>query len=591
MATPIEATLPIYNRSSKLATLKAQGNSLTEKGNNENVLFPNLSSATASSQNLTEPEKNSQIIACNNYKLKLAASSIKYILGEALTPQEVQALGNTFGAEGYTRLGGMIGELKLHRGPLSKYKTSATASQVELAAMMYIHFLSSMETDQSSGLGSSFSRVKTAFDGNFATNFKKFLKDQGVVDDIIKKIPNRHLNEIKYDKKFTIRFKVNGAVKISKLIAPFLSSISNPNLKNSNIRDFYTKEEIKAKKIEAVDYFTKKVNNGMGDINDEMTVTRNKGDESITKQVYRREVIFGVMFFQKIVNAALRHNVRLQEGYKDLIKLIPDYVIQGLDLSTNEKKLEFVEHSIFLNVHKNEQLWAKRLFIKSPLIFIFFILHFLLASKICKGAFNEFKRGSELPHDTDGAEEIAEAGSTFSLLIKEVTKLMMKVENTLFNCGDGLHTYTESAECVFAVLATHFDNTNQDDTVKIPGFELNVDENRNLTSTLEDGLPQPRLFNQNDYKESFVWQKTNRTDFILNFIKHCGANNDYMNQQVKLFLDESFGSTGSVEVRKTPLNKFSPGIITTSSGNVVNGSPEPVVEQHNQAMGEVSERV
>lgn len=513
------------NSFNKIAGKKAENNPVQNSSTNTNAsngslnnnqeisLFSSYQAPKADDSSDAQPpaktdhdigvEKSQKIKMHNDTQLNRAGALIKYITEDASTPNtcwnNVTAMFNGSGLDAQlSTLKNEIDALKVHNPSMLHSKSGLTKSQAQAMALVYILCLSSQT---SNAPGRSTIAVKDAFKletGRFSvTKFNKFLIESKAVDsqaeaDKIMSSCSGYLKKITFDGTFFIRFDDERKIDLtSQLSAGHLNGNSSKALKSDAM---FPVVDIKAKKSEARQYF-----------NDIKTLIENPGvqNERIESGAFKydkKDIIFQITTILKVINLVLRTEVNTNFSYRDLVKLITPAMEKVLNLETEESKIKFIQHCIFLSTHTSPQALAKRIFVQLPVKFVTF--GFIIGPLLSVGShFGKYVLEAISNHVESPSSQSSELSNVLGIagFGVQVRQYMKDAKTFLTVDGDLLTSYTSGAKQVFQELSTLYDR---------------VDKDSNAVSASQ----VPVADSGKKIWESNLWQKTPTTHRLLSYM-------------------------------------------------------------------------
>lgn len=350
--------------------------------------------------------------------------------------------------------------LRTHRNSFSSLN-KPTKSMVDFAVIMFI-IIKIRETNKNiSDIEKiDFNPIKNIFASNkhFKIAFKKFSIEHKIKVD---NIPDSYLKSIKYDGVFSI-IKLNN---IDFDMSNFNSSTKSEYIcvKNQHIRKFFNNNQINEKKSIAKEYFNNLIKDKINTIK----------DKDILK-----DAILKLSLFMKTINLAQRKFVKSKFTFFQLMELAAP-VFEALSIKDEKEKIAFIEHSIFINFHKNNGLHLKRVTIQIPLITA-------ATAALCATVIGAIYLASDwwftiVGATVEGAHDVEGVGRD----------MIFEKLGGNFNVGDRLYSYTNSMKEIWLNLSNSFDkesDTTENINNKFKGSSLyyNNIKNQALHEYLKD---------------------------------------------------------------------------------------------------------
>jgi hypothetical protein len=351
-------------------------------------------------------------------------------------------------------------------------KVTYTRSAVDLAMILYLTYVINDPNTRNNTNG--YNGLDNIMNNSLSTYFKEFLEKECKINpSIIKKIPNRYI----YAKRIngTLYIKLNNYMLDTNIVTTNnaidrTKFDSHLIVKNKFIRENLSIKEIKELKEEAKKYYD--------NINTKI--------KNISQQEKQTLLKLNLTAFIKLANKSQRNLSKENNTIVDYIKLATDLkIFDLLDIKNNQKKIEFIQHTLMLNYHSNKGMILKRIFIKIPFGLINIGLLF-------GGLFLGIKEAMLVISKETGLTEYI---LSFIMSFEETNVLRygltgLKSFLAGINSGDHLNSYTNSTKIFFQeLLGENFKNTQIWKTIK-------TQHNKPLKEILESVNNEFQLYNK-----------------------------------------------------------------------------------------------
>lgn len=279
------------------------------------------------------------------------------------------------------------------------------------------------------------------------TSIRQFLQNEcEIKTDIIEKtMGTKYFDKIKYVKgshyvklnhfllDITRSPQKNSSVGYAINFKPNNNQTVHFPIKNKEIRDNLTKEEIKELKEEAKTY-TKNI-----------IITKVKDIKNPTE---KNSLILKLIYFTKLINCTQRHLCSSTLSYKELLEIgNASGLFTQLGLTDVSAQLEFINHMHILTYRQNSGMTLKRYFIKVPLLALGIGGTLASLFTIMANGFTTLAVLSGIVGIVALTGSIIDASNNAGLSIGNLKTVADKI-----NCGDRLESYSSSTELFFIEL-------------------------------------------------------------------------------------------------------------------------------------------